>query len=479
VVRLDLPIGNYQILLNPGWSLERSDDAGYTSVVAALASTNPVAFVIQERQTTKVAYRFVVNGEVVTPPGQGTVEVSIEVVEADAGAPDTGMPDTVVLDTCPPDLGLPSPIFEQGVVMLVGQQAPYGASYLASGDLDGDGWPDIAMSHDYRTGGVVLNQHNKKFAPDVLNSETWWNAQNRQGATSVTLADLDADGKLDYVFALYGADYSGKAIQLFKGDGKGNHALPPGLTNGLVYTLRGTNPLATRVADFDHNGLMDIAAGSNNGGHTVDILLQKTAWVFTPTFAYNHDRRSNPQWIEMGDLNNDGWMDLVVPFLYGLVEVYLNKADGTGALTWSGSYVSANHHQVAVADFNQDGFADIVARSHLENHVDVLYNDRTGRFPTTSSYSVSGRSGQVGAGDLDCDGDMDLVVCSTSTSSMDVLLNDGAGVFRAAETIPLDEPPNVMGLNDFDNDGDLDVAVYTTASGVGDHLRVLWNRRIP
>jgi hypothetical protein len=111
--------------------------------------------------------------------------------------------------------------------------------------------------------------------------------------------------------------------------------------------------------------------------------------------------------------------------------------------------------------------------------VDILYNDGAGRFPTTASFPVSGTSGSISAGDLDGDGALDLVVCSTSTSSLDFLMNDGAGSFRAAVTFPLDEPPYVLGLNDFDQDGDLDVAVYTTTYNVSDHLRVLWNRRIP
>ena len=45
--------------------------------------------------------------------------------------------------------------------------------------------------------------------------------------------------------------------------------------------------MATRVADFDHNGLPDIISGSNNGAHTVDIILQTSPWMFTPTYACN------------------------------------------------------------------------------------------------------------------------------------------------------------------------------------------------
>jgi hypothetical protein len=368
--------------------------------------------------------------------------------------------------------------FEPGAAMEVGQQPTNILSNITSGDLDGDGWPDIALAHGYATGGVILNRRDRTFAPETLISETWWNIQAHIGATSVTLADLDLDGSLDYVFALYGQDFAGKAIQLYRGDGGGGRTLPPGVANGLVYELSGANPMATRVADFDHNGLPDIAVGSNNGAHTVDIILQTSPWVFTPTYAYNQTGGANPQWIEIGDFNNDGWPDLVVPFLYGPVDVYLNTANGTGALTYAGSYLSPYHHQVTVADFNGDGFDDIAARSETENHVAILYNDGTGHFTDGGMLAVSGHTGAVRAADLDGDGFMDLVVCSASTSTLDVLWNDGLGSFRRIP-IALDEPPYVIAIDDFDQDGDPDVAVYTVTPNVSAHLQVLWNRRNP
>ena len=367
---------------------------------------------------------------------------------------------------------------ESGPAMEVGEQPTNPSVKITSGDLNGDGWPDLALAHGYATGGIVLNQGNETFAPETLISETWWNAQAHIGATSVSLADLDLDGNLDYVFALYGEDYVGTAIQLYRGDGGGGRTLPPGVPNGLVHELRGANPLSTRVADFDHNGLPDIAAGSNNGAHTADIILQTSPWVFTPPYAYNQTGSANPQFIEIGDFNNDGWPDLVVPFMYGPVDVYLNTANGSGALTYGGSYLSMYHHQVTVGDFNGDGFDDIAARSETENHVALLYNDGTGHFTDGGTLPVSGHSGAVQGADLDGDGFMDLVVCSASTSTLDVLWNDGLGSFRRIP-FALDEPPYGIAVDDFDQDGDVDVAVYTVAANVSAHLRILWNRRSP
>lgn len=366
--------------------------------------------------------------------------------------------------------------FAPGAPMLVGQQPTYGRSYITSGDLDGDAYPDIVLAHGYETGGVLLNNRDSTFAPEILISETWWDIQDDDGATSATLADLDGDGDLDYVFALYGDCYIEKMIQLYEGDGRGNRALPSKIPNGIVYELDGANPMATRVADFDHDGFPDIVSGSNNGYHTADIILQTEPWVFIPSYSYNEHGSSNPQWIDIGDLNNDGWMDLVVPFLYNQVEVYLNTANGTGAMSYAGAYLSSAHHQVAVADFDRNGFQDIAARAQDAAHVDVLYNDGTGRFPTTRAFAVSSTGGSLRAGDINGDGTADLVVDSAGVSSVDVLLNDCTGSFRAAVPFFIDEAPSALAVDDFDRDGDVDVAVYSTTLNVSDHVRVLWNK---
>ncbi len=446
-VQLGLRTGAYAIELARGWVLERTTAAGIQAVESTLVSSNPVAFNIENRKTSAVSFRFQTADGVVNV-GQGTLEVSIEVVE--------------------PELTL-----EPGIAMLVGGPQNHGFAYLSSGDLNGDGWPDIAIAHFLGPGGVVLNQQQETFGPEERFSESWWS----NAATSVTLADLDLDGALDYVFGVYGDDYTGMDIQIYKGDGNGNRAIPALIPNGIVHSLSGANPMANRVADFDHNGLPDIATGSNNGEQTVDIILQTNPWVFAPTYAYNQDFNANAQWIEIGDFNHDGWMDLLVPFLYGPVEVYLNTANGTGAMTYAGGYFSARHHEVTVADFNADGYQDFAVRSENEPIVSVIYNDGNAAFSGAASFAVSGTSGTIRSGDINGDGLSDLVVCSPSASTVDVLLNAGDGSFQATIPIVLEEPALTTALDDFDHDGDLDVAVYTSTANASEHLRILWNRR--
>lgn len=61
----DVPTGDYQASLAPGWNLERIDGASATAVVAGLASDNPVRFTVSPQRRTIVPLRFHVDTDVV------------------------------------------------------------------------------------------------------------------------------------------------------------------------------------------------------------------------------------------------------------------------------------------------------------------------------------------------------------------------------------------------------------------------------
>jgi Ca2+-binding RTX toxin-like protein len=349
---------------------------------------------------------------------------------------------------------------------------------LVTGDLNNDGFPDIAAAHGFRTAGVYLNNGDQSFAPEAVLSETWWPVSQNIGATSIALGDLDLDGNLDLAIPIYGDHYRGRSIQLYRGLGDGSFAPWP-VGSGMILS-RGANPMFADIADFNGDGRPDVVVSHNNGGWTVDVLTQAATGAFS--VADSDPAGQNPQYFALADFNEDGAPDVVVGALYTGVLVFLNDANGAGTIRRVGGTYFPNgtanpgtpslHREYVIAsDFNGDGHKDIAVRGIVAARVDILYGDGNGLFPTTATFSTSGSDGYLAAADIDRDGDNDLVVASSSTQSLDLLLNDGSGHFGAALSTNLSAAPWAVAVDDFDQNGWADVAV----SRSDDTVQILWN----
>ncbi|WP_437736805.1 hypothetical protein [Sorangium sp. So ce1335] len=73
-----LPVGRYDVYLQPGWILERWTGSGYQYLPATLTSANPTPVFINEGATSTVMFLFRADGDVVSV-GQGTLDILIGV----------------------------------------------------------------------------------------------------------------------------------------------------------------------------------------------------------------------------------------------------------------------------------------------------------------------------------------------------------------------------------------------------------------
>ncbi len=370
--------------------------------------------------------------------------------------------------------------FLPGTVMAADPSSPGNrTSRLVTGDLNNDGFPDIAAAHGYRTAGLYLNNGDQSFAPEAVLSESWWAVSQNIGATSIALGDLDLDGNLDLVIPIYGDHYTGNSIQLYRGQGDGSFAPWP-VGGGIITASGAVNPMFTGIADFNGDGRPDVVVSGNNGAWSVDVLTQAANGSFSASDSARAGQ--NPQYFDLADFNEDGAPDVVVGALFTGVLVFVNDANGSGALHQvGGTYFPDGkpnpgtppiHRQyVVAADFNGDAHEDIAVRGGWDTRVDILYGDGNGAFPTTATFHASGIDGYLAAADMDRDGDNDLVVASSSTKSVDLLLNDGSGRFSAALSTFLSAAPWSIAVDDFDLDGWNDVAV----SRSDDTIQILWH----
>ncbi|HUD71216.1 MAG TPA: VCBS repeat-containing protein [Dongiaceae bacterium] len=139
--------------------------------------------------------------------------------------------------------------------------------HVATGDLNRDERPDLVVADQGYPGGggvyILLNQGAGNFAAAVALPATVGGTY-----TWVTVADLDADGRLD----IAAVDSNRGVVQTFFGNGNG--AFPPGVTYDA-----GPAPSAVVVGDFDGDRRPDLAVTIGPGTGT-SVFVQTSFRFF-------------------------------------------------------------------------------------------------------------------------------------------------------------------------------------------------------
>jgi hypothetical protein len=215
-------------------------------------------------------------------------------------------------------------------------------------DFNGDGWPDIFVANDAQSNCLWINQRDGTFTEEALARGLAFNALGQpQGNMGVALGDVDGDGLLDLFVTHLTQEYHTLWKQGPRGLFQDRTAAA-----GLVRPLwRGTG-FGTVLADFDHDGALDIAVVNGrvargeptrgaaelaafwkpyaernqlfaNGGkgRFADVSRKNRPFCGTPNVARG---------LASGDLDGDGALDLVVTTVAGRARVYRNVAGSRG-----------------------------------------------------------------------------------------------------------------------------------------------------
>jgi hypothetical protein len=315
---------------------------------------------------------------------------------------------------------------------------------VVTGDFNGDGRPDLAVANSASNSVSILRGNA---------NGTFLAAQHfATGGRPVSLAvgDFNGDGKLDLVTA--DADWSAVSVLL----GNGNGTLQAA-TNFVVNS--GVTPTSVAVGDFNGDGKLDLAVGSNitvqyAGDFIVgDVLLGHGDGSFGAPISVFADGIGINGGVSVtaADFNGDGKSDFAMASPVGYGAVYLSRGDGTFEPPSYFSLSSGSFPQpsIAAGDVNGDGKLDLVTANSGGDTVSVLLGTGTGSFGTArNSYAGSGPS-SVAMADFNGDGKLDLV------TSAGVLLGDGTGSFKG----PVSGRVAVgVAVGDFDGDGRRDVA---------------------
>lgn len=315
---------------------------------------------------------------------------------------------------------------------------------LTSGDFNGDGILDLA-SADYSANvlSVMLGTGSGSFSPRV--SYTVGSSPH-----AIYDSDFNNDGVLD----LMSVDLGSNRVSILLGNGNGNGTF----TYRSSYVIGVSDPRGAAIGDVTGDGIADIV-GADYSADTIRILVGNGDGTFSPAQTYSTGAASDPYAVALADFNRDGILDVVTANSGGggnSVSVLLGQGNGTFGASVAYS-VGTSPFDVAVADFNRDGIADIVSADSGSATVSVLLGQGNGTFATRVSYTVGTTPYAISVGDFNGDGVVDLVSADRGTSTLSVLLGQGDGTFNTRVSYTAGTNPTGVISGDFNGDGVLDL----------------------
>lgn len=190
--------------------------------------------------------------------------------------------------------------------------------------------------------------------------------------------------------------------------------------------------------------------------------------------------------VAVGDIDGDGWLDVVAAGHCGPNRVFHNNGDGTFADVSALSGIESPDYDSAVAlgDYDLDGDLDLWlgVMGPLEGPfpgTSRLYrNDGTGVFEEVTVVAGTRGVGHSIAGkwfDLDYDGDLDMLVSEFNGAHNQYYVNNGDGSFTESgveKGLDSNSSTHITGIIDVDEDGYVDVLVgndYRANNLVGIH----------
>jgi hypothetical protein len=165
----------------------------------------------------------------------------------------------------------------------------------------------------------------------------------------------------------------------------------------------------------------------------------------------------------LADLDKDGRLDLAVPTASGAA-VWLGNGNGLNPQQLLPAHTSPV--ALAAADLNQDGFLDLVVANKGSNDLSLLTNTKAGFAAAVNIAGVTA-PGAIAVGDLNEDLRPDVVAASTSVDNFFLFFGDGKGSLTAPSLVPTQNSGVGIVVADFDADSHLDVALASV-----DHVEI-------
>lgn len=320
-----------------------------------------------------------------------------------------------------------------------------------------------------------------------LDYQFTWTVETVEGATATVSAESLSNEGMEYRYdtVLTGTTEPAETWTCSLVVSDGNSASAP---------VTDTVTIGSSCADLNCDGFPDIvfANFTDDSGATIDSYL----YYGTETGYSESDRDEFPSagatGVSVDDLNGDGYQDIVFANHYVGSQYYIESGIFWGSST--GHSVSDRTGLPTVgaianviADVDDDGFKDILFVNRYDGSSyeveSYLYWGSAAGFSETERLNIPvAGGGDADVADFNGDGYNDLVVGAFYSNSSSVVYSY---VFYGTDSgLDLDNPTILdtggiegIGIGDLDNDGDLDMVFggYYANSQGNDETKIFWN----
>lgn len=286
----------------------------------------------------------------------------------------------------------------------------------------------------------------KSFAPAI---------QPHSSYKKGTVADLDGDGKMDFIYSLN--NYNDRSLNIYHAGRQNGQVV---YDKPLVIPMINT-PETSLVTDIDGDGKVDLIIYSYYQFHvfkntSVPGKISLVQMDFEVTEGLSD--------IKVGDIDNDGRTDVVVSN-YSNKKVSILRNESSNGVIKFGQRIDLLGQgwipKIVLQDFNGDGKLEVAFVSN-SSHQAVIYKNTTQggqiSFDSPLMIPLSTAGMDVVAGDLDGDGKPDLVVANNSilayrnTSTLNTI-----SFAPAVEVLKETQSISVVNIADLDGDGKPDI----------------------
>ncbi len=328
---------------------------------------------------------------------------------------------------------------------------------IAAADFDGDGKADIATANNYSTANAAsVSILRNTSSTGAISFAPKQDLATAAYAYAIAVADINGDGKPDLVYSNIVAN----TISVLKNTSTvGNISFAAAINLPAVSGVH-----SITINDLDADGKPDIAFVSYISG--IVSVYRNTGTGGNISFAARLDFASSPgpRCIATGDLDGDGKPDLAVSNEFSNSVSAFRNTSTPGSVSFAAKVdftTGASPFSVAIGDLNNDGKPDLAVGNNGSVNFSTFKNTSTvGAISFAPKVDFSGGSTQylVSIGDVNGDGKPDIVMPSLNTTVSENTSTASTISFGAPVSLSLIASPFSIAIADLDGDGKDDIA---------------------